>query len=398
MLPREKIEQWKKVKKVWRKWFYEPDVLCLLTSLCQYCAHQEFNDPGIFSFVLGPASTGKTATIIEPLSWLPNTHIINNINENSFLSAFGQGDNGILKRLPIQKGVSNGFLLFPEFSNFLSLKHDTKKMVQSQLRNIFDGYYRLERTNLRNPIEWKGKVSIVAACTPNLEDYWGANSELGERFLYTKIPGNSTFDSMKAMGEIARSHLGFEKEKEGEMKRVLLDFVEPKNLNIYNLSQDSIPREVDELPIFVANARRHVIRATYGNRGIDDVAEMEGTARISKNFCSIVKGGMALFREPEVRKVFLLPAVRMALDSIPTKRRKILVFLTKNHSDWFEGKILNSETNILFPSLYRTLDDLTAIGMIQVKKVKEGKKWKLSPDFYKLIRSSEEFMLKLPKV
>lgn len=392
------VEKWREVKRIWNKWYFEPDTQCLLTALCQYSAHQDLNDIGIFAFVLGPASSGKTDTIINPLSWLPNTHIINNINSNSFLSAYGDGTNGILKRLPTHNGKSNGFLLWPEFSSFLSMKYEERKLVQAQLRMLFDGDYKLERTNLRNPIEWRGKLSILAACTPNLEDHWATDSELGERFLYTKIPGNSSFDRMKAMGEKARTHLGFEKEKLNEMKKTLLDLVDPKSLSVINIPQSEVPIEVDELPIFIANARRHVVRATYGRREIIDVSDMEGTSRISKNFCSMVKGGMMLFRMPKVQRVLLVPAVRMALDSIPTKRRKILVFLTFNHQNWFDAKQLNEELGILFPSLYWTLDELVAIRLIEVKKTKEGKKWKLSEEYYKLIRSSEQFMRSLPKV
>lgn len=152
------------LKEFLERYYFEPDIRALTVALSIYCAHTSLQDDPVWSFFVGPSGGQKTSVIIRGLSFLPNTHVVDSLGLGSFLSGYGSR-NGILQRM------TNGMILFPDFSTFLGLKPEVRTELQAQLRSMYEGRLVKVVGSKDKEIVWKGKVSIIAACTEAIERY-----------------------------------------------------------------------------------------------------------------------------------------------------------------------------------------------------------------------------------
>ena len=178
-----KKSEWFAIRDHLTTWYAQPDLECLRAAMSVYQSHFA-NDSPIWMFLLGPPSTGKSELCIYPLTSQEQTVQVSTITESSFISAFDPKC-GILPNL--HGKPKNGVLLFSDFSNFLALTPEVRSKLQAQMREIYDGQYQKHAGNQKSAIEWEGKVSLLAACTPDLERYWTLENSLGDRFLQIRL-------------------------------------------------------------------------------------------------------------------------------------------------------------------------------------------------------------------
>jgi hypothetical protein len=81
---------------------------------------------------------------------------------------------------------------------------------------------------------------------------------------------------------------------------------------------------------FVALARTHIFRSSYGSRDIEYVPEPEANTRLSKALAAVAKGIAAINGREVVGEQDLQDAFRVAFDSIPDNRRRLLVAIAQD--------------------------------------------------------------------
>src|SRR4030095_10784749 len=80
-----------------------------------------------------------------------------------------------------------GILAFKDLTTVLSMHHEARSQIISQLREVADG--RTEKSfgnGLR--LEWEGKLGLVAGVTPIIDEQHNFLAVMGERFLLYRLP------------------------------------------------------------------------------------------------------------------------------------------------------------------------------------------------------------------
>src|SRR6266550_1514484 len=127
------------------RWLYLPDARALLAVLGAVSANLLPGDP-LWLVVVGPPGGGKT-------------ELLNALGE---LEAGAKG--GLLREIG-----DFGILLCKDLGSVLSMNRDARAAVLAALREVFDGSWtRHVGTGGGRTLHWRGKVGLVAGCTPTI--------------------------------------------------------------------------------------------------------------------------------------------------------------------------------------------------------------------------------------
>lgn len=408
----EQLVLWKQIKEFLKTWYYKPDTQALATVLSQYVAHFRYNAPPVWTFILAPSSGGKTTLIAQPIQWLPHAYAHGEMTASTLLSGYGK-DEGLLDKLPAipdkvsgDKDRTHGVLCISDFSSILKLMPEVREKIQAQLREVYDGHYTKTGGN-KDGMEWKGKVTIIACCTPSLERYWSLGHELGERFLMYRMPSHSSIDDLKAIQKMASKHSGKIKigDKEYETsqylketyKRLILNFVKvdetmplPNNIDDYAIWEDSGLIDTGTL---LAKMRRTVNRDMKSSkREIISVEDVESPARLHKALVQLAIGYSTLFREKEISKNAIMIAKKVCIDSIPKARNQIVHTLYKGVDKQgvplrlsLSVSDIQTLTHLSHYTVHQTVDDLCALGILKDTKSAGQRCIELEPEVTTLL-------------
>lgn len=359
--------KWLAVEEVFNHYYYKLDLEALRIALSIYVAHTHLKEPPVWSFLVGPSSTGKSE-IIRAVSCLPSTHAVDTIRRNSLLSGFGE-KNGLLHSLHKRQGM----LLMSDFSTFLH-SHPTDRLeVQGQLRTLFDGYLSRPVGNKKESITWRGKVSILAACTPALERYWGLTTDLGERFLYVqmKYPQGKEEES-KAM-DMAIKQLGKEVDMRNDITEVIRDYVDVDSLE--HLAVDSISKTNKAIARMISKVRQFVAREALGYGGkmvISGVDKPEMSGRLAKSLTQVATAHAMLNRRDSIQEEDLKLLRRVAVDTLPGKRWQIIYHLYMAEDFTLDIYALMQKTRLSRTALRYHLDNLEIMRVLNIQKGEAG--------------------------
>jgi hypothetical protein len=368
------LERWQALCAFLRRWFYAPDLQALEIALTCYCSHLYLSDNPVWLFVIGPPGTGKTSLIIAALSFLPKTHILSDLTTTSFLSGFSQG----AKKYSLLHEIGNGVLLFKDFTTMLSKRDEQRGEIVAQLREIHDGRVRRRVGAMGKFLEWEGKITVVAACTPALERAWAVNRDLGDRFLNLRWARGDGIE----MGEQAVNQLRHEKEISQGMREHVLALVQPEK---FSPAEPAAKTAIVEAAIFALAELTAQMRTNVAHDGggrISHVGTPEGTTRLVKGTCQLASGRATLFARPETTVDDLKCCRRVLFDSIPSRRLQVMEALPVGvRLDW--GFLLKA-TNMSEGTLQRVLEDLRELGILEFIEGMAVRHYQFSPWFEKL--------------
>jgi hypothetical protein len=321
------VDKFAELNDVVGRWFFKPDLQAFRVILRTIKSHYlNIGDPP-WLFIVAPPGTGKTTTGIMGTAGLPEVVSLGGFTANTLLSGFhGYKEPGLLERLGQTKEVSgtfttkgNGILLVKDFTTVLSMRRETRSEILSQLREVHDGEFRKSFGTGETKI-WRGRITIVAAVTPIIDQFYSIFTVLGERFLQLRWHRPES----PVAGQRAIQQQG----SELLIRRQLRAAVNA----LFAASSDSPPtmssqaeRRLASLAELVAIARTHVFRGSYGNREIEYVPEPEANTRISKGLAAIAKGIAALNRRRTVAEQDIQDSFRVAIDCMSENRRRVLI-------------------------------------------------------------------------
>jgi hypothetical protein len=358
-------------------WYYDIDVDCLRIALAAVVGHRMKNEVPTWLFVLGASGTGKSI-IPELISPLKDSHRINSITANTLLSGLPKAKGGTSLLLEIgDKNDHSGILVFPDFTTTISAKEDALKKIAGDLREVYDGRLRKD-TGTGKAIEWTGKVTIVAMCTPELERLWGPMRGLGERFVQVRWARN---DGIKQATK-AYTQIGLEKsikKKMGELSKVLLC----DNPIFFPDVLDPLENGVAHIAEITSLLRTGAIRDVRSKK-LEDVGEPEGNTRFFKAIVQIARAHAALFRRQMVREDYQL-AARVAIDSIPQTRLQVIRAIPDFAPSFTQQELIASCSNKPKTTILRSLEDLEYLGAVTVNREEKENYIELSSKF-KLLR------------
>lgn len=288
----------------------------------------------IWCMLVGVPGSGKTSIGIRCLSAFPGAYVMSGISENTLLSSFGSSKKARKEASLLHRLGPAPRILIKDFTTLLSKREHVRDEVFAQLRELHDGQLRSDRGNGESA-EWVGKATVIAATTPAVERKWDAMRELGERFLIVRWPKGDPL----AAGRFSRkqNNLALPGSGAARIKAEQLRLTSALIATFQGGLLASPPQPsyadgevLDALAEVVALSRAQVIRDSHGKRGVIEVCAHESPTRISAALQGIVSCAALLHESDEVGPAELALARRIALDTIPARRARILSHVPHN--------------------------------------------------------------------
>jgi len=195
------------------------------------------------------------------------------------------------------------------------MKREKRGELFSQLRRIHDGQLA-DNWGTGESKLWSGRVSVIGASTPAIDNFPTFEQELGARFL--RIRGARVgFES----GRKAIQNLG----TEDDFHTKLHQLMEPIFVHALNGSISIKTKQEDQLSglaELVAVGRGVVV---IKDDEVVKTPEPEGPGRVAKELATLAKALAALEGRKVVAEKDVIDVCRVALDTLPENRCKLLL-------------------------------------------------------------------------
>jgi hypothetical protein len=344
--------QWSGVEAALLKHHHEPDLLAARILYSGFAAHKLMGAP-VWPMLVAPPGSMKTE-LLNGLKDLPNVYFVDQLTPQTFLS--GQIPDP-LKPTKISASLlhrigAEGVMVVPDFSTMLSGKSDAKASIFSDMRWIYDGQLRKEFGTAEPDVdrEWKGRLTIIVAVTPEIDKYSSVFQSLGERFIMVRWP---------RAGGIATAIAAMNQNNK-EAKRELNEAVKSLVAGLPTL-EPTIPvdRQVQIANVaeLIVIARTAVSRSPYGNKEIVDIPEAESATRLPQQLAQLAKGSALIDHREKVSELDLRLVHRAAFDCIHPVRSRILRGL-------YNG-LKAKDLTVPSSTLSYAMEDLEALGLIE---------------------------------
>lgn len=347
------------VRDAYKTYLLIDDDAVIDAPLAAHVAHGFAESEAVALVVVGPSSSVKTEVVCPLGSPKIKGHSISDLTSKTLVSGWrsSKGNASLLNTL------HDNVLVIKDLTTILSGRADERAKVLGQLREILDGSYQQEWGNGES-IDWTGKLSVVAACTPVLDQHHAAIAQLGTRFLYIRTAiDDPNAIALKAMKDGAAS-----KQARANAKQVVVDFLGqflPVPLNTIGLPDEHCDK-LAHWATFLATARTPVIRDSYG-REIVEAPVVEGPARAVKQLHQLAAARARLDGRRTIEGADLAFATRIAWDSIPLLRARVLASVLKKREVTIKD-VAEDVQRLGATLVRRSLEDLYALGLLDRTK------------------------------
>jgi hypothetical protein len=273
-------------------------------------------DP-LWGMLIGPSSSGKTEAVraldrlAEPIDELTAPALL------SWTHGKAPRPTGVLTRIG-----ERGLVTVGDFSTVLATSdRGGRDQLFALLRRAYDGQVTRDLGNAPVPLRWSGRLTLLAACTPAIDNYASHSDQLGPRWLYYRLTAGSS-QTKRAASRKARlrpGDLGRLRSQAAQLAAQLVAAAQPQAASL--MVSETAAERLDDLAIVCCFGRASVPRNAYGRREIEGLAIIEEPPRLVGQLLLLAKGLLALGL-PEPATMGLCR--RAALDSIPQVRRRLL--------------------------------------------------------------------------
>jgi hypothetical protein len=364
----------------------------------------EITDPYILEVVLGVAATahlsgdpcwlivvdasssGKTEAL-RPLLDHPNVTFLSSLTTSTLISGFRRDGDDKDESLLADPKLQNGILVIKDLTPILEMNGDKRREIFSQLRDAYDGVTSkgFGRGGIR---EYRVKFTVIAACTPVIEQHVGSMQAVGERFLrYQPQSGNQRAKIDRAVGNTHRE----------EKMREELSTTAQRVLAGASKKPPRHSKQVQKLLVNLAHvlavARTEVARNGY-TKEISYMPLPEVGSRVVKQLLTLMQGVAMLNQHATIGPHEFCIAQRVAADTLPSKRRSILRVLSRTTTP-VTADHLRTETKLPLSTLRYSLEDMELLGIVEHESEVEGKattmSYRLTGEFRELIGSVKKY-------
>lgn len=321
-------------------------------------ANKLSTDP-VWLFIVA-ASGGTKTELIRGLNKIDGIYPISDLTPNTFLSG-QKGENGSLL-LRLQE---NTILTYKDFTTVLTMHRDKRHAILSQLREIYDGYYRKE-FGTGETKTWEGKLGFIAGVTSVIDNHQSVFQVLGERFVqYRPQQPDSILLAKKAI-----SHGGHEKQMREEIQNAFADFITSVEIpEGIPLLSDEITDRIAHLATLCVRARSGVIREGYSNREIELIPDPELPTRLAKQLITLITAFSLIDNSDPENNYELI--YKIGMDSLSHKRKLALEIVTASNEE-LETSDVATKINYPTNTTRRILEDLHGLGLITRKHQGKG--------------------------
>lgn len=340
--------------------------------------------------VAGPS--GGKSELLAMLNGLTFIHPISDLTVNTFASGF-RGKPG--EETSLLWKINYGIMVYKDFTSILSKNKDARKEIMGQLREIYDGKYDKETGNGKN-INWTGKVGAIAGATEIIYESLGDLSAMGDRFiLYSIIPPERL-----AVARRALDNAGNMVENRAHLQECFKSYIEYVLANVDPEKPELDPEMKEELlrvADFATNVRSAVL-TDFKTGAVDFVPSKEGPARVTAQLYNLAAAfiimkkarpdweNMTEERQKKLEKVYKDILYKVAMDSIPVKRRMALQALAR-YKEGVSSAGLAMLLNYPTETVRKWLSALNGLNVCEriKKRGRQGDEWRMKDEYRKIM-------------
>jgi hypothetical protein len=364
-----------KVYDVLDKWLHMTDKrrvdLILATALSN-------REPGtaVWIIILGASGDAKSE-LVRALEGYSDVVKIDQITPNTLASGkpdLRDKEGNIIARsdLGYQLQNKNTILVIPDLASLSSKKAEDKAEIWGQFRNLFDGFINKRTGAGVERLYENCHVSMIGCSTPILRDEIIVHSQLGTRELLwdTGMEENEKDTSITDKVSMAWDNEKTEELMRSEIKGVVQRFL--NHAKFKRIDEKSIPEDMKKF--LCEEARRiSILRATgmidQAYRELNNPVVPEIPTRTIKQFKRMYIALKSLdenYSDERVKSI-----IKTIVDSSGNMvRQMVLEVLSKNYSDWYRIKDIQSYTKLGRNSIKSQLEMLWNMDVIE-KEVRE---------------------------
>lgn len=306
-----------------RGYLHLPDPRHLLVALaCAVSAADEREAEPLWVLLVGPPSGGKTEALRVLDSVVDDK--VDELTVGGLLSwskATGSRKppvaSGLLKRIG-----DRGLAAVKDFSTVLATSdRGGREQLFANLRAVYDGGLDRSIANPASgePLRWRGRLTLLAAVTPVIDEYTSHADALGPRWLYCRLPSTDSADRRRAAGMARRGQLDGARTRATGLAATLVTAARQVVTGL-ELDDDDLD-DLDDAALVTCLGRAAVPRETYGRRDICGVPVVEEPPRVVRQLGALTRSLVALGVDTAVAVGI---ARRCALDTIPRARAVVL--------------------------------------------------------------------------
>lgn len=391
-----KAGKWKELRDHLEKWFYGLDYQALEAILSIGHAHTMLGEEQkpTWIFVPGRPGSGKTEVVSKAIrAGFGNVQIADTLTDKTLLSGYQPRDSHGRPKQP-KKGAAadknksysmlsrmgrNPILVFPDFTTLLGQNPQQVEAIAAQLRRIWDGEYVRDTGANDDQLGWLGTLTVIALCTNEIERKWSHMTGVGERFMFVRwTSGDGSVKSDHDVSTASVKNARYAKEINSKTAQLVKQFTavshpHPKLPNI----------EDTDLIAWAQVAAWSRVFVERNWKEITDVHDQELPTRIAMGLSRIAEAHASLFYHETVEDSDLVIARRMAMDTIPDARRRVIDAMPDPPAEVTSSDLV--KLTKLYPFVVnKTLDDLEALGIVKGEKMEIGNYWHFTDQFEEL--------------
>jgi hypothetical protein len=333
------------------EYLYQPNYDALVATLAT-AATVHLREEPLWLQLVAPPSSGKTE-YIRTLDAVAHRRL-NDFTLAGLLSVEQKkgAATGVLTELVGQSSL----LTIPDLSSLLgnTMSAESKGNIFNALRDIYDGHF--SRTMNKGTAEWHGRLTLIAAVTPVIDQFSTYIDALGPRFLSFRMPEHG-IEERRLIAQMVRSRKDIRAARLGA-RDAATQVIETARAQIGQVELTSAQDEaVIEAALVVCDGRASIPRDyRYDYVGIP-VREEPG--RVTSQLGLLLRGALALGVREEVAVRVMRKA---AASSMPANRARVVQALGDG-SMMFATNDIARRAGMNWKPALRALEDWEAVGV-----------------------------------
>jgi hypothetical protein len=266
---------------------------------------------------------------------------------------------GILARVP-----GNALVTFGDLSSLLATSdRGGRDSVFSLLRRAYDGHVARGinppggGTKNLPPLEWSGRLTVVAAVTNAIDRYTAHADALGPRWLYVRTADRQLGSRRSAAKAARQSGVRESREEARVLSTELINHARDRVRHV--TIPEPVADAIEDAVLVTCWGRAAVPRNGYGRREIEDVPIIEEPPRLIRQAHVLARGLHSLGLEDQQVEQMMR---RIALDSMPAARLAVLKVLAEE--DGRNTTKISQASGLHWNVAFRNLEELAVIGVI----------------------------------
>lgn len=335
-----------------------PDAGAIEVALAAIVANYASGDC-VWPLLVGPPGCGKSE-IVSALRDAPAVWPLSSLTPQTLLSGFERKGRDAKKPASLLQQIGPfGIVTFKDLTTVLSMHHEAKSQIVSQLREVADG--RTEKAFGNGLIQaWEGKLGLIAGVTPIIDEQHAFIAVMGERFVLYRMPEVTR-------PEIARRSL-VRRGNEDELRERIVSLVAGFLAQYRDVGYLPLPDRFTEpliaLADIVTRARSGVAR-DWKTRDILYLPEPEAPTRFAKQIAQLM-AAMIRIGVSEDRAWRL--ARKVGWDSVPAVRSAVIHLLSRQEGFSLTYAELEEKTGLPKTTVRRVVEDLVVLGLASQRK------------------------------